>query len=134
MNRISEIIEIPKFISFYVNNNPIEPNMAEYYTHTFCEYLLNNDYIEISKASNGKSKLIYDVCDDSNLDIKDAKIFAKFYLDKSILDCKLGCKYEEETCISKSLTNEVFKIVLYDKEYYAYIESLEYGRLNLIIL
>ena len=103
--KITNIIEIPKFVSKYIDNIDCQ-------LHSFCKYLLDRKVdsfnIETETEENEIYQLEYIV--DENL--YDIKYFINFYLEKIKLDNKYNCLYEMETDLSKTLSNETFTIEL----------------------
>lgn len=103
--KITNIIEIPSFISSYITKGIDD---IDYQLHSFCRFLLNRkiDSFKIDEDENYQFEYIVD---ETSYDIK---YFINFYLEKSELNCKYECLYETETDISKSVTNEIFKVEL----------------------
>ena len=105
--KITNIIEIPKFISKYINHDIDDIDCQ---LHSFCQYLLNRKVDSFNIQSESEDNEIYQleyILDDKLYDIK---YFINFYLEKSELDSKLNCLYEMETDLSKSLSNELFAV------------------------
>ena len=107
--KITNIIEIPKFISTYISNNI---DNIDYQLHSFCKYLLNRKIdsfmIDASAIESGIYQFEYNINDTCY----DIKYFINFYLEKTKLDSKLDCLYEQDTGLSKSITNETFIVEL----------------------
>ena len=102
--KITNIIEIPKFISSYISNNI---DNIDYHLHSFCKLLLTKS-IATFGSDNEIFKLEYEVPQEEY----SIRYFINFYLEKSDIDCKGDCIYEIETNVTKSLSNEVFEVEL----------------------
>lgn len=99
--KINEILEIPKFLEEYIDNiNGLEFNVQE-----FCSILLELDF---TPYSNSIDILVANVPLDTNFDI------ANFIISKQCLDKHGYCKYEEETTLTQSVSNELFKVSISD--------------------
>lgn len=132
--KITNIIEIPKFISIYINKGIDD---IDYQLHSFCKYLLNRkvDSFSIDSETEDINEYRFEyIVDATSYDIK---YFINFYLDKLKLDYKFNCLYEEETELPKSLSNEIFIIELETDDgskldtIKVYIESFESDKLIL---
>jgi len=107
--KITNIIEVPKFISKYITNNIDDIDCQ---LQSFCKYLLNRKVNSFNINSEIEDNEIYQleyILDDKLYDIK---YFINFYKEKSELDCKFNCLYEMETDLSKSLSNETFTVTI----------------------
>ena len=93
--KIRSIRKIPRFIGEYFNEGILT-------------------YDDINEFSKLLVTLDYTLIDDTKLTcILDCKPkFIDFYLDKSKLDKKYICKYEEELDIPKSIYNEIYTVEL----------------------
>ena len=103
--KITNIIEIPSFISSYINKGIDD---IDYQLHSFCRFLLNRK-IDSFKINEDESYQFEYIINETCYDIK---YFINFYLSKSELNCKYECLYETETDISKSVANEIFIVEL----------------------
>lgn len=91
--KILSVQSIPKFIGEYFNKGSIKLDDI----HNFSEILLNNNF-----------EKLYD--DKYIVHLEEEPKLIKFYLEKSKLDHYCRCKYEDELDISKSFTNECYKL------------------------
>jgi len=106
--KITNIIEVPKFISNYINNG-IED--IDYQLHSFCRFLLYSPITSLTSMcteDDDNYQIEYTV-DETSYDIK---YFINFYIKKSKEDSVGNCLYESETNLPKSLSNETFKVEL----------------------
>ncbi len=103
--KITNIIEVPLFISNYINKGIDD---IDYQLHSFCRFLLNRKIDSFKMEEDENYQFEYNI-DNTSYDIK---YFINFYLEKSELNCKFECLYETETDISKSVSNEIFKVEL----------------------
>lgn len=103
--KIGDIIEIPVFISEYINQNI---DNIDYHLHSFCKLLLSNNITSFGTDENETYIIEYSIAEQDY----SAKYFINFYLEKSNIDHKGNCLYELETNICKSLDNELFEVKL----------------------
>ena len=103
--KITNIIEIPSFISNYINKGIDD---IDYQLHSFCKFLLNRKIDSFKIDEDECYQFEYNI-DSTCYDIK---YFINFYIEKSELNCKYECLYETETDISKSVSNEIFTVEL----------------------
>lgn len=123
MNKIEEFISIPRFIEIYIDK---KENGLETLTHDFCKIMTELNY---TVSPNNSNSNIYQFDSENNYSIKR---FLDFYFDKSKLNLKLMCKYEDELNISKSIANELFVINSNNKLIHLYIDSFENGIVKMI--
>lgn len=112
MNIIQEFSEIPDFIRAYMI---IKPEL-ETLTHEFCKSLTNMKFKE--DMIDHKPQYTFDI-DNNETIIK----FAEFYIEKSKLDYKYNCVYEDEIDMPKSIINEFFVVLIDNQKVYVYIDS-----------
>jgi hypothetical protein len=103
--KISDIIEIPVFVSQYINK---DIDNIDYHLHSFCNLLLTNNISAFGTEENETYKIEYAIPEQDF----SVRYFINFYLEKSTIDNKGNCLYELETDLPKSLTNELFEIKL----------------------
>ena len=105
--KITNIVEIPKFVSKYITT---DIDNIDCQLHSFCKYLLDRKVDSFNIQTETEENEVYQleyILDDKLYDIK---YFINFYLEKSELDSKFNCLYEMETDLSKSLSNETFTV------------------------
>lgn len=110
MGFIEKVLEIPKFISLYIDKGYIQKELVD----LFVQQLLENEY---------KSTANYDNTITLKFDLFN-KGFVDFYLDKSRLDREFKCIYEDDLDIGQSIMNEVFIVSIYKLKYYIYIDDI----------
>lgn len=103
--KITNIIEIPKFVSKYIDNIDCQ-------LHSFCKYLLDRKVDSFNIETETEENEIYQLEYIIDENLYDIKYFINFYLEKIKLDSKYNCLYEMETDLSKTLSNETFTIEL----------------------
>lgn len=103
--KITNIIDIPKFVSKYIDNIDCQ-------LHSFCSYLLDRKVDSFNIKTETEENEIYELEYTIDENLYDIKYFINFYLEKIKLDNKYNCLYEMETDLSKSLSNETFTIEL----------------------
>ena len=122
--KIKEFISIPKFIDKYINKNECG---VENFTHDFCKIMME---LEFECKPNGENSNIYLFDSKDNYSIKR---FLEFYFNKSKLDYKFKCTYEDELNLSKSISNELFVVAsIDDKIITMYIDSFDNGIIKMI--
>lgn len=120
MMKIYGFRSIPEFIQKYIDRN--EPGL-DTITHDFCEMLMEL-YYDNKIDNDGKLVFIFET------DNYSVRRFVEFYFEKSKLDSKHYCKYEDELGLPKSLTNEFFTLILDNEDVRVmYIESYENNKL-----
>ena len=110
MGFIEKVLEIPKFISLYIDKGYIQKELVD----LFVQQLLENEY---------KSTANYDNTITLKFDLFN-KGFVDFYLDKSRIDREFKCIYEDELDIGQSILNEIFIVSIYKLKYYIYIDDI----------
>lgn len=103
--KITNIIDIPKFVSKYIDNIDCQ-------LHSFCSYLLDRKVDSFNIKTETEENEVYELEYTIDENLYDIKYFINFYLEKIKLDNKYNCLYEMETDLSKSLSNETFTIEL----------------------
>ena len=103
--KITNIIDIPKFVSKYIDNIDCQ-------LHSFCSYLLDRKVDSFNIKTETEENEVYELEYIIDENLYDIKYFINFYLEKIKLDNKYNCLYEMETDLSKSLSNETFTIEL----------------------
>lgn len=110
MGFIEKVLEIPKFISLYIDKGYIQKELVD----LFVQQLLENEYKSIANYDNTIT-LKFDLFN---------KGFVDFYLDKSRLDREFKCIYEDDLDIGQSILNEIFIVSIYKLKYYVYIDDI----------
>lgn len=113
-----ECEKLPIFINGYINKGFIDITD----THNFCRELLQTPF-QISIDRDGKSVYTFEI------DNYFVKKFADFYIEKSKLDLKYNCKYEDELDIPKSIMNEFFIFIIDGEKVSLYIDSYKNNKL-----
>lgn len=103
--RINKFVSIPEFIKAYIDK---EESGLDTITHDFCGTLLDLEFATVIDALSGNNNTKYTI----KTDIYSVRRFLDFYMQKSSLDSQLHCEYEDELDLPKSITNELFTIVL----------------------
>lgn len=99
--KILEIVSIPVFMSLYMQDKKYSYITDDFYC--FCQLLTRIEF----KFNPNKNNYYAQI----PIEFKD---IIKFIAEKSKIDCKGFCKYEDELDIPKCISNEVFEVYLDD--------------------
>ena len=91
--KITNIIDIPKFVSKYIDN-------VDCQLHSFCSYLLDRKVDSFNIKTETEENEVYELEYIIDENLYDIKYFINFYLEKIKLDNKYNCLYEMETDLS----------------------------------